>query len=212
MDKQNRSGILSSLLAAASIAIVSACTAQRSQGREAGPDKQTVLNAVKTAIAGKTKEELLAELDEKAGYYFKLSGNCAQTTFLALRDVFDLPDGGISRALSGFPGLGLRGETCGTVSGSLMALGIAYGPDDLEDFPAMMGAVLASAQVCEGVVAAMGSTQCGDILKAATGRQFDFTRKEDWAAYSASDAPMACYKVVITATHLAAELLMQATA
>jgi len=74
----------------------------------------------------------------------------------------------------------------------------------------MMRAVQASAQLCDGVEAAMGSTQCGDTLEAATGRPFNFTRQEDWAAYSASDAPMACYKAMITATHLAAELLMQA--
>ena len=211
MDKPNRGRFLSSLLAAAVITIVSRCAVRRSQGG-VGPDKQAVLDAVRAAIAGRTEEELLAELDEKVTNYVGLSNNCAQSSFLALRDVFNLPDGGISRALSGFPGLGLRGETCGTVSGSLMALGLVYGPDDLEDLPAMMRAIQASAQVCEGVAATVGSTQCGDILEAATGRQFDFTRQEDWTAYSASKAPMACYRAMTAATHLAAELLMQAAA
>ena len=211
MVTTNRGRFLSSLLAGAVIAMVGQCTVRRSQGK-ACPDKQTVLSAVKAAIAGKTKEEILTQLDERAGYYLKLSNNCAQSSFLALGDLFNLPDGGISRALSGFPGLGLRGETCGTVSGSLMALGLVYGSDDLEDFPAMMRAVQASAQICEGVEGAVGSTQCGDILEAATGRRFDFTRKEDWAAYSASDASMACYKVLTTATHLAAKQLIQAAA
>jgi len=193
-------------------AMISRCAGGTRPKGGSDPDRQAVLNNIKATIAGRTKEELLAELDEKVSDYVGLSHNCAQSSFLALRDVFDLPDGGISRALSGFPGLGLRGETCGTVSGSLMALGLVYGPDDHKDFPAMMRAIQASAQICDGVGAAMGSTQCGDILEAATGRQFDLTRKEDWAAYSASDAPMACYRAMITATHLAAELLMQAAA
>lgn len=76
----------------------------------------------------------------------------------------------------------------------------------------MMHAVQASSQLCEGVHAAVGSTQCGDILQAATGRQFDFTRQEDWTTYSASEAPMACYRAMTAATHLAAKLLMQAAA
>ena len=39
---------------------------------------------------------------------------------------------------------------------------------------------------------------------------FNLTCKEDWAAYSASDAPMVCYRALVTATHLTAELLVQA--
>ena len=97
MVTTNRGRFLSSLLAGAVIAMVGQCTVRRSQGK-ACPDKQTVLSAVKAAIAGKTKEEILTQLDERAGYYLKLSNNCAQSSFLALRDLFNLPDGGISRA------------------------------------------------------------------------------------------------------------------
>ena len=85
-------------------------------------------------------------------------------------------------------------------------------PDDLKDFPAMMRAVQASAQICDGVGAAMGSTQCDDILEAATGRRFDFSTEEGLAEYAASRAPQISYKALITATHLAAKLLMQAAA
>ena len=61
------------------------------------------------------------------------SGNCAQTCFAILNEEYDLDGGQILKALTPFPGIALRGETCGAVIGSLMALGLVYGRDDLKD-------------------------------------------------------------------------------
>ena len=58
------------------------------------------------------------------------SGNCAQTAFAVLQERFDLDGGQVLRALTAFPGIALRGETCGAVTGSLMALGLVCGRDD----------------------------------------------------------------------------------
>jgi len=38
------------------------------------------------------------------------------------------------KALTPFPGIALRGETCGAVVGGLLALGIVYGRDTLDDW------------------------------------------------------------------------------
>jgi hypothetical protein len=54
------------------------------------------------------------------------SGNCAQTTFSILNEDFNLEGEMILKALTPFPGIALRGETCGAVIGSLMALGLVY--------------------------------------------------------------------------------------
>jgi hypothetical protein len=43
------------------------------------------------------------------------SGNCAQTSFSILNDEFDLGGDLILKALTPFPGIALRGETCGAV-------------------------------------------------------------------------------------------------
>ena len=60
----------------------------------------------------------LDPLNAKVTEYLKLSGNCAQTTFLTLQEGFNLEGGAILKALTPFPGIGLRGETCGAVTGS----------------------------------------------------------------------------------------------
>ena len=80
-------------------------------------------------MESKSKEEIYDELDRKAIENLTLCGNCAQTTFLTLQEQFDLEDGGILKALTPFPGIASRGETCGAVTGSLMALGLIHGRD-----------------------------------------------------------------------------------
>jgi hypothetical protein len=83
-------------------------------------------------MTGPSKEVIFANLDQKVQEYLSLCGNCAQTSFIALQEQFELEDGGaILKALTPFPGIALRGETCGTVVGSLMALGLVYGRGNL---------------------------------------------------------------------------------
>ena len=77
-----------------------------------------------------SREDIMKQLDEKAREYLRISGNCAQSSFSALSDQFGLGDSQIRKALSPFPGIALRGETCGVVIGSLMALGLFYGEED----------------------------------------------------------------------------------
>jgi hypothetical protein len=80
-------------------------------------------------------EENQAEMNERLAHRAKeiltISGNCAQTSFAVLQEEFNLDGGEVLRALTPFPGIALRGETCGAVVGSLMALGLVYGRDDL---------------------------------------------------------------------------------
>jgi hypothetical protein len=81
-----------------------------------------------------SREEVLNRLDQKVNEYLAMSGNCAQTSFLVLQEQFELEGGTILKALTPFPGICLRGETCGAVVGSLMALGLVYGRERLDDW------------------------------------------------------------------------------
>jgi hypothetical protein len=82
-----------------------------------------------------SREEALKEVTENAHRILLQSGNCAQTSFLVLKEQFDLDNGKILKALTPFPGIALRGETCGAVIGSLMALGLVFGRDNIDDMP-----------------------------------------------------------------------------
>ena len=71
------------------------------------------------------------------------SGNCAQTSFAILNEEHKLDGQQILKALTPFPGIALRGETCGAVIGSLMALGLVYGREDLTDWKGYIGSLQA---------------------------------------------------------------------
>lgn len=58
-----------------------------------------------------SNKALINQLNTKVTEYLAVSGNCAQTTFLTLQEGFNLEDGAILKALTPFPGIGLRGET-----------------------------------------------------------------------------------------------------
>jgi C_GCAxxG_C_C family probable redox protein len=88
------------------------------------------------------------------------SGNCAQTSFVVLQEQFDLDGGQILRALTPFPGIALRGETCGAVTGSLMALGLEFGRDDLSDWRGYIGSLPSARRFCKRFEEENGSTGC----------------------------------------------------
>ena len=117
------------------------------------------------------KGEVLSELVNK---YLLMCGNCAQTSFIALQESFDLEDGGILKALTPLPGIALRGETCGAVIGSLMALGLVYGRDreQLDDWSSYIRSLPSARRFCRSFEAEYGSTMCGDIVEAEFGKRF----------------------------------------
>ena len=95
----------------------------------------------------------------------KQSKNCAQTSFAVLQDEFNFAGGPILKALTPFPGIALRGETCGAVIGSLMALGLVYGRDDLDNWKGYLASLPPSRRFCRRFEEANGSTACSAILE-----------------------------------------------
>ena len=127
-------------------------------------------------MAEPSKEEIFESLDQKVQEYLSLCGNCAQTSFLSLQEQFELEDNGaILKALTPFPGIALRGETCGAVIGSLMALGLIYGRDreKLGDFLSYQRSLPPARRFCRRFEEALGSTMCGDIVEAEFGKRYD---------------------------------------
>jgi C_GCAxxG_C_C family probable redox protein len=133
------------------------------------------------------------------------SGNCAQTSFAILNEEHDLDGGQILRALTPFPGIALRGETCGAVIGSLMALGLVYGRDDLRDWRGYIGSLPSARRFCRRFEEENGNTACGAILREKLGRDFDLADKVEAMEYATSGGPEVCAEVVARAVEIASE-------
>jgi len=123
----------------------------------------------------KPAEEMLDELAKKAGDYMVAYSNCAQGTLRALQEQFDLGNPEVLRAATAMPGVALRGETCGAVIGPVMALGLAFGRVEAEDYEAFVRTLRAAHHFSRQFEEEFGSCMCRDIHERLFGRYYDLT-------------------------------------
>jgi C_GCAxxG_C_C family probable redox protein len=135
------------------------------------------------------------------------SRNCAQAVFAALCEAHHLQGGAVLKALTPFPGLALRGETCGAVTGALMALGLVYGREDMSDWRAYLRSIPPARRFCAQFAAEHGGTACREILQAKLGRSYDLASKGELMKYAADGGPGACAGVVASAARIASKLI-----
>jgi len=150
-------------------------------------------------------EDISVRISQRAKDLLLQSGNCAQTCFAILNEEFDLDGDQVLRALTPMPGIALRGETCGAVIGSLMALGLVYGRDDLKDWNGYIGSLPPARRFCKRFEEINGSTSCNAILEEKLGRSFNLAYNVDALAYATSGGPEVCAEIVAKAVEIAAE-------
>ena len=96
-----------------------------------------------------TKEEVRAK--------FAAGWHCAQCTLVPWAEALGYDADELLRMAAAFGGGMFRGDTCGAVSGALMALGMAYGDD-------LAAVEEKTAQFQAAFTERFGSTICRDIL------------------------------------------------
>ena len=156
-------------------------------------------------IKNSPDENTPSPISEKAKKLLQECGNCAQTSFAILNEEHDLDGDQILKALTPFPGIALRGETCGAVTGSLMALGLVYGRDDLKDWNAYIRSLPPARKFCARFEERYGSTACTDILQEELGQTYNLADKAEALHYAVSGGPEACAGVVAYAVDIASE-------
>ncbi len=137
------------------------------------------------------------------------SKNCAQTSFAVLQQEFNLQGESILKALTPFPGIALRGETCGAVTGCLMALGLVYGRDNLDNWKGYLASLPPARRLCRRFEEENGSTTCAGILKTKLGRSYDLADRFEALKYAAAGGQKTCGKVIESAVQIAAEIIGQ---
>lgn len=156
-----------------------------------------------------SKDDILRQLDKKAGEYLKISGNCAQSSFLALSEQFGLDDSTILKALTPFPGIALRGETCGAVVGGLLALGIVYGRDRLDDWEGYLSSLRPARSFCRAFERKFGSTMCSEVLRSLFGKTFNLAKPAEAEEWRKAGALEKCLIPVSKGCHMDAEIIME---
>src|SRR4030042_1651836 len=109
------------------------------------------------------KQEILNRVQQRAEEYNYFARNCARSTALAVMEEFGLGHMEIIKALSPFPGFGGTGWMCGGVTGGLIALGLFFGSEDLQDYDAVGRTIGAARQFMPRFGEKVGAVVCPKI-------------------------------------------------
>lgn len=169
-----------------------------------------IISEVLAKNGDKPKEEILKELEEKAAKYMPMYLACSSASFAALNEQFNLKADNAIRPLMPFAGgIAGRGETCGAVAGSLLALGFVFEPSDQTGTKKPGSSNKFGGMFFDRFTKAFGSTRCREVVKHQYGRYYDFTKPEDMKLFmEASQKSNKCTEVVKTAVRIAGEIIL----
>lgn len=159
-------------------------------------------------------QELIERVGVLASEYEMKYHGCAQCVIAALQEAFQIRDSLIFKAASGLSGgIARMGETCGALIGGLLAIGMVFGREKLEDASLSVEyqkTMHLSASLIQEFSKEFGSTKCREIQLKIFGKSFDLNdpdqRKEfaSAGAYSQHGCPL----VVKKAATLAAKVII----
>jgi len=142
---------------------------------------------------------------------------CARCVLHALQTHLNLIDDhkaftAVFKASTGLSaGVARKGETCGALIGSLMAVGLAKGTKRLDDFDGYVETMETASEVFERFKGHYGSVKCSDIQEKLFGRRIDFFNTEDaewWYEHNGLDK---CPGVCAVAARIGAEEILKMT-
>ena len=176
---------------------------EKSNSRIEEPDAMSISKSM-------PKDHVFNLLDQKVMHYMEISHNCAQSSFLALSEQFGLGNDDMVKALTPIPGIAERGETCGAVTGALLALGLVYGRNNISDWQGYRDSLKPANEFCDRFEQELGSLMCRNIVKSEFGMELDLRKKDDLEQFQEADATHKCSRIVQTAVRIAADLILKA--
>ena len=170
-----------------------------------------IISEVLAAKGNKSKEELLKELEEKVNKFMPMYRSCSSTSFAALNEQFKLKGDNAIRALMPFAGgIAGKGETCGAVSGSILALGFFFASIDQKAKQQLPPSVMHGAVFMDRFKKAFTSTRCKEVVKHQFGRYFDFQNPEDQKQFAAVSMKTGkCMEVIKKAVLIAGDIILE---
>jgi C_GCAxxG_C_C family probable redox protein len=157
------------------------------------------------------KQHILDRVQWRGEEYNLLAGNCAKGTALAIMEEFGLGNMEIIKALSPFPGFGGTGWMCGGVTGALIALGLYFGSDDVQDYDAVGATIMAARKFMPRFEEEVGSVVCPKIQEDVVfGRYMDpAASPENMEAFAEAKGFEKCGLLPGIGARLAAEIIIE---
>ncbi len=166
-----------------------------------------IITDVLAAQKDQSKEEIYKELGEKVDKFLPMYRSCAIASFAALNEQFKLEADQSIPALMPFTGgIARRGETCGAVSGSLLALGFFSESIDQEEKAG--SSIKFGGMFFDSFEKEFSSTRCKEVVKHQYGRYYDFLDSEEHKLFMEASKNGKCFEVVKKAVCIAGDIIL----
>ena len=106
-------------------------------------------------------------------------------------------------------GVARMGETCGALTGAIMALGLEFGSANMRAFDKYVDTMSLSKELFLKFREIYGTVNCIEIQNKVLGRKYDFTIEADRDAWYSEGGLDRCPRVCATAAALAAEIILE---
>ena len=157
------------------------------------------------------KQQILDRVQQRGEEYNFLARNCARSTALAVMEEFGLGNLEVIKALSPFPGFGGTGWMCGGVTGGLIALGLYFGSDDVQDYDAVGATIMAARKFMPRFEEKVGAVVCPKLHEDVVfGRYMDpAASPENMEAFAQAKGFEKCGLLPGIGARLAAEIIIE---
>jgi C_GCAxxG_C_C family probable redox protein len=164
----------------------------------------------KSVVGMKQEEAIFKELDELVDEYLPKFHTCSQTSFYALNKVFNINADEFVKSLASMPGVASRGETCGAVTGSLLAIAMVYEEDIFDEEMKRLSSE-PSYSFCSQFENTYSSTRCRNIIEHVTGKKYNLDKWEDYELLISEGVLIICPAIIKEAVHIAAKIILEKT-
>jgi C_GCAxxG_C_C family probable redox protein len=106
-------------------------------------------------------------------------------------------------------GVARRGETCGALTGAIMAVGLVAGAERLNDAEGYVRAMKIASEVFVRFKNNYGTVKCFEIQEKLFGRHYDFFNPEDAEAWYKDDGLDKCPSVCAVAARIGAKVILE---
>jgi C_GCAxxG_C_C family probable redox protein len=106
-------------------------------------------------------------------------------------------------------GVARRGETCGALTGAIMAVGLVAGAGRLDDAEGYVRAMKAAVEVFDRFRNNYGTVKCFEIQEKLFGRHYDFFNPDDSEAWYKDGGLDKCPSVCAVAARIGAEVVLE---
>ncbi len=156
-----------------------------------------------------SREKVLDRVAWAAYHNERAYEGCSRSVLQALQSHLHLGDAGALKASTGLAaGVARMGESCGALTGAVMAIGLALGSEEPKDVQAYRDTMEAAAEMHNRFKEETGSSLCFEIQKRLFGRSFDFKRDEEAEEWYKTAGLDECPVVCAISARIAADIIL----